>query len=137
MTDVLQEQQRITEVLTRYATGIDRRDWELFRSCFTADVHADYGAVGSWESLDAITAFMTTVHADMGHTLHRLSNMAIEVDGDAASARTYFDAFLVLGDGKTVVNAIGFYDDDLVRSMDGWRIAGRRFTQVHVRTLDV
>jgi 3-phenylpropionate/cinnamic acid dioxygenase small subunit len=137
MVDILHEQQRVAEVLTRYATGIDRRDWDLFRSCFTVDVHADYGAAGSWESLDAITAFMTTVHADMGHTMHRLSNMAIDVDGDAAAARSYVDAFLVLGDGKTAVNAIGFYDDDLVRTDEGWRIARRNFTQVHVRTLDV
>jgi hypothetical protein len=27
----------VTEVLVRYATGIDTRDWELFRSCFTDD----------------------------------------------------------------------------------------------------
>ena len=30
-------------MLVRYATGIDRRDWVLFRSCFTDDCEADYG----------------------------------------------------------------------------------------------
>jgi SnoaL-like domain len=28
------------------------------------------------------------------------------------------------------INAIGFYDDDLVRTDEGWRIARRTFTQV-------
>src|SRR5262249_57663457 len=116
---------------------VERRDGDRFGSCFTDDVDADYGAVGSWKSLDAITDFMTTVHAGMPHTLHRLSNMVIAVDGDRATARTYVDAFLVLADGANAVNAIGFYDDDLVRTAGGWRIARRRFTQVHVRTLDV
>jgi len=33
----------ITDVLVRYATGIDTKDWTLFRTCFTNDVSADYG----------------------------------------------------------------------------------------------
>ena len=28
-------------------------------------------------------------------------------------------------------HAAGFYDDDLVRTDDGWRIARRRYTMVH------
>ncbi|MDZ4268957.1 MAG: nuclear transport factor 2 family protein, partial [Mycobacterium sp.] len=33
------------------------------------------------------------------------------------------------------VNAAGFYDDDLVRTDAGWRLARRRFTTVLVRTI--
>ena len=35
-------EQDIAEVIVRYATGIDTRDWDLFRTCFTDDVQADY-----------------------------------------------------------------------------------------------
>ena len=31
----------VAEVLIRYGTGIDRRDWTLFRSCFAEDCDAD------------------------------------------------------------------------------------------------
>jgi 3-phenylpropionate/cinnamic acid dioxygenase small subunit len=127
--------QDIAEVLVRYATGIDRRDWELFRTCFTADVHAEYEGIGTWDSVDAITEFMTASHADMGYTMHRLSNLAIGVDGDTATARSYVDGVLMAPDGESGLNPIGFYDDDLVRTADGWRIAHRRFTMVHFRTL--
>ena len=48
----------VAEVLVRYATGIDRRDWTLFRSCFTADCDIDYGDIGVWHGADAITAYM-------------------------------------------------------------------------------
>ena len=65
----------IAEVLVRYATGINRRDWALFRTCFTEGVRAEYGDAGTWESVDEITEFMTNAHADMGHTLHQLSNI--------------------------------------------------------------
>ena len=40
----------IAEVLVRYATGIDRRDWTLFRTCFTDDCDADYGDIGTLHS---------------------------------------------------------------------------------------
>ncbi len=42
----------IADVLVRYATGIDRRDWTLFRSCFTDDCVADYGDIGVWHGAD-------------------------------------------------------------------------------------
>ena len=128
-------QHDVAEVLVRYATGVDRRDWDLFRSCFTDDVHAEYEGIETWESVDAITAYMETAHAEMGHTLHRLSNMSITVDGDTATARSYVDAVLMAADNRTGLNAIGYYDDELLRTASGWRIARRRFTMVHFRTL--
>ena len=47
---------------------------------------------------------MITSHADMGHTMHRLSNLAITVDGDTATARSYVDAILMAADGQTGLN---------------------------------
>jgi 3-phenylpropionate/cinnamic acid dioxygenase small subunit len=129
--------QDIAEVLVRYATGIDRRDWELFRSCFASDCLAEYEGIGTWESADAITAFMVSAHDGMGHTMHRISNIAIDVhgDGDRAVARSSVDGILMAADGQSGLNPIGFYDDELVRTPDGWRIARRTFTMVTFRTL--
>jgi 3-phenylpropionate/cinnamic acid dioxygenase small subunit len=129
--------QEIAEVLVRYATGIDRRDWDVFRSCFTADCLAEYEGIGTWKSADAITDFMETAHARMGHTMHRISNIAIDVyaDGDRAAARCYVDGMLMAADGESGFNPMGFYDDELVRTPDGWRIAHRTFTMVTFRTL--
>jgi 3-phenylpropionate/cinnamic acid dioxygenase small subunit len=127
--------QDIAEVLVRYTTGIDRRDWDLFRTCFTEDCRADYGGIGSWRGVDGITGYMVTAHAGMGHTLHRLSNIAVTVAGDVAEARSYVDAVVMAPDGSSGINAMGFYDDDLVRTGGGWRIAERHFTMVHVRPM--
>jgi len=128
------DRQDISELLVRYATGIDRRDWPLFRTVFTDDCELDYGEIGTWQGVDAVTDFMDKTHAMAGHTLHRLTNQAITVDGDKASARTYIDAVIMFGDNQSGVNAWGFYDDDVVRTADGWRIARRRFTQVRIAT---
>ena len=121
----------ITDVLVRYATGIDRRDWALFRSCFTDDCEADYGDIGRWQGAEAITDWMARTHEPCGHTLHRLTNLAVTVNGDAATARTYVDALIMFGADGGGTRAAGYYDDELVRTADGWRIARRRFTMVH------
>ncbi|WP_156686086.1 nuclear transport factor 2 family protein [Mycobacterium sp. Marseille-P9652] len=127
-----EDRQDIADLLVRYATGIDRRDWPLFRTVFTDDCELDYGVIGAWRGVDAVTQFMTEVHAMAGHTLHRLSNQAIAVDGDRATARTYVDALIMAADNRGCVNGIGFYDDECVRTPDGWRIARRQFTTVRV-----
>ena len=130
-----EDRQDISDLLVRYATGIDRRDWALFRTVFTDDCELDYGEIGVWNGIDAVTDFMEQVHAMAGHTMHRMSNQVITVDGDTAEARTYVDALIMAGDNKSGVNGIGFYDDEIVRTADGWRIARRRFTAVRVTTV--
>jgi uncharacterized protein (TIGR02246 family) len=130
-----EDRQDISDLLVRYATGIDRRDWALFRTVFTEDCELDYGEIGVWNGVDAVTDFMEQVHAMAGHTMHRLSNQEITVDGDKAAARTYIDGLIMAGDNKSGVNAIGFYDDEIVRTDAGWRIARRRYTQVRLTTV--
>jgi 3-phenylpropionate/cinnamic acid dioxygenase small subunit len=120
---------QISDVLIRYATGIDTKDWPLFRSCFTADVHADYGDIGVWHDVDGITDFMITSHRDMPSTRHMISNIAIAVDGDTATATSYVHAVLVLSaEPPSWIDAVGGYTDALVRTDDGWRIRARTFS---------
>ena len=125
----------ITEVLLRYATGIDRRDWATFRTAFTEDCVLDYGEIGSFTGVDAVTEFMDQSHAMAGHTMHRLSNIVISIAGDRATARTYVDGLILAADNASGVSAIGIYDDDLVRTDPGWRIARRVFTAVRITTV--
>jgi hypothetical protein len=119
----------IIDVLVRYATGIDRKDWPLFRTCFTDDVVADYGQFGQWADLSSLTDYMIGAHERMSQTVHSMSNFVVDVQGDEATAQTYVQAVLVFGDGSGRWNeAVGSYDDRLVRSPDGWRIRRRSFT---------
>jgi 3-phenylpropionate/cinnamic acid dioxygenase small subunit len=117
----------IAEVLVRYASGIDQRDWPLFRTCWTADVHADYEQVGQFTSAEALTDMMQMLHDPMGPTYHRMSNFAITVSGDRANARSYVHAVLMLvpGDSTNSFDAVGHYDDEFIRTDVGWRISRR------------
>ena len=129
-TDMRQD---ISDVLVRYAIAIDGRDWDLFRTCFTDDCQADYGQVGSWNDLDSLTDWMEKTHAVCGHTMHRITNQAITQNGETATARSYVDAVVMAADNKNGAQALGYYDDALIRTGQGWKIARRRFTLVLVR----
>jgi 3-phenylpropionate/cinnamic acid dioxygenase small subunit len=121
------DKEQIAEVLIRYATGIDSKDWPLFRSCWTDEIDVDYQQLGRFTSADALTEVMTRLHEDMGPTYHRLSNFVIAVDGDRATARSYVHAVLMLqpDDSTNWVDALGHYDDIFVRTQGGWRIRER------------
>jgi 3-phenylpropionate/cinnamic acid dioxygenase small subunit len=128
--------QDVADVLVRYATAIDRRDWALFRTCFTEDCDADYGDIGAWHGVDAITDWMERTHRGCGHTLHRITNQAITPNGDGVAARSYVDAIVMAADNRHGTRGVGYYDDELVRTDEGWKIARRRFTLVLLQ-LDV
>lgn len=129
--------QDVADVLVRYASGIDRRDWDRFRTCFTDDCAADYGAIGAWSGADAITDWMQQVHDQCGHTMHRITNQDVRPTGDGVSARSYVEAIVMGADNQAGVRVDGYYDDELVRTDDGWKIARRTFTTVLQSTIVV
>ncbi len=118
------DRQEIADVLVRYATGIDRRDWDLFRTCFTDDCVADYGDIGVWHGADEITAWMEEAHRDVRP--HAAPHHQPGGDADRRrrrQARCYVDAIVMGADNQSGVRAVGFYDDELVHTDDGWKIA--------------
>ncbi len=127
--------QEIADVLVRYATSIDRRDWGRFRTCFADACDVEYESAGAWSSAAEITAFMIDAHAAMGHTLHRLSTIDVVVIDASARAQCYVDAVLMAPDGRSGINSIGWYDDELARAAAGWQIVRRRFTSVRLVAL--
>jgi hypothetical protein len=117
----------IREIIDRYAVGIDVRDWELVRSCFVPGCHADYGRAGSWTAREPFVAWLDEIHRDVGPTMHRITNHQIHVDEGTATATSYFDALLQVEHGEhDLLHVVGTYDDELVRTDDGWRITSRR-----------
>jgi 3-phenylpropionate/cinnamic acid dioxygenase small subunit len=123
----------IVDVIYRYATTIDERQWTQFRTCWTDDAVTDYGDIGSWSSGDEITGFMERVHDRCTDTLHRISNPVVwEQDGKVLS-RAYVDAVLFLDNGKAM-HVIGRYEDEH-RQIDGeWRIGSRRYKGSYARS---
>ena len=125
----------VADLLVRYASGIDRRDWTLLRTCFTDDCVADYGDIGRWKSGDEITEWMRKTHDPLGHSLHRISNASFAWEGEAVAVRSYVDALVLLADNVRGAQSAGFYDDLVVRVGAEWKIARRTFTMVRLQVL--
>lgn len=123
------EKLEIQEVLVRYARALDERKPELFDDVFLADAELDYRAAGG--ICGDPGAWQEWVHGTMSRFdswQHLLTNFVIEVAGDRATAftRCYNPLQGQTPDGGSFVLHVGCnYDDQLVRTGDGWRIAKR------------
>ena len=119
----------IIAVLDRYAEVLDTRDWPGLAEVFTADVDMDFGA---WHgvSLDEVTANIRSFLDGCGPSQHLLGNYRVELEGDTATSRCYIRV-MHFGkgehEGKTY-EMWGEYEDELVRTPDGWRSCKRRAT---------
>lgn len=122
------ERAKINDLVLRYATGIDRRDWKLYRSIFADHLTLDFSS-WSGQPEDAMKADdwvagvrMTLEPFDA--TQHVLTNFVIAVDGDSAACCCYMTAnhHLVTGDLREMHSIGGYYDHRLRRDGDGWLI---------------
>lgn len=136
-TSVVTAEERfaILDTIYRYATGIDARDWALFRSAFADDATVDFG-FAQWSDGDSFTAFMKETHDPAGRTLHRMSNTVVTRTGTGElTARTYGDAVVLQADNVSGTIANAWYDDAFVGSENGFRIRSRTVHMISMRTI--
>ncbi len=79
----------ISEVQIRYATGVDMRDWALYRSCFTDEIETDFSSAGGttpqrMKADDWVEYARRTING-MKATQHMITNHVITLDGDEAT----------------------------------------------------
>ena len=109
------------DLLNRYATAVDRRDWQQYRSIFTADAEIDYTSAGGIAgTVDEIVEFLSTSLEMFEMTQHLVSNIDLEVNGESATVTAMFNNPMRLPGGDTWFTG-GWYHHDLVRTPDGWR----------------
>ena len=109
------------DLLTRYATAVDRRDWEQYRSIFTADAEIDYTSAGGIAgTVDEVVEFLSTSLELFEMTQHLVSNIDLEVNGESATVTAMFNNPMRLPGGDTWFTG-GWYHHALVRTPDGWR----------------
>ncbi|MDT5005083.1 MAG: hypothetical protein QOJ24_2259 [Mycobacterium sp.] len=81
----------IAALLSAYARAVDTKDWQLYRSVFTDDAHIDYSSDVFTGSLDgAIEFFDGDFSALVTMSMHYITNIESEIDGDTAQVRAMF-----------------------------------------------
>jgi hypothetical protein len=128
-TTLLLERLEIQDLMYRYGMAVDRRDEKLYRQVFTEDARIDYTDSGGIDAdLDTVVSWLMDALAPFAGLQHNMTNHFVDIDGDTARACTYFVAHHSLPDGagaEAVLTLGGFYQDRLVRTGAGWRIAER------------
>ena len=112
----------INALLTRYARAVDSKDWELYRSVFTPDAHIDYTSAGAVAgSRDEVAEWLTAGFAAIPWSMHYITNVEAEIDGDTATVRAMFYNPMQLPGMSEMSACGGYYHHELVRTPDGWR----------------
>jgi hypothetical protein len=132
----LSDMREIVDVMNRYTTALDTRNWEMLGATMSPDGQADFGNVagaGVLESPQALVDECRRDLQDLDATQHLQGNYVVEVTGDTAKASCYlqashWDAGLPSGDHFVVWAK---YSDDFVRTEIGWRIKMRRLERIH------
>lgn len=117
----------ITRLLHRYCGMLDRMDLAMVPELFTEDCVVVYGPEARMQSRGA-AALASSLRRlwRFARTSHHLSNIEVDFEAeDVASARSYVLAWHQEGDGGSRT-LYAHYDDRLVRTPAGWRIAERR-----------
>lgn len=117
-----------TETVYRYATGIDTRDWALYRSIFADEVTLDFtsyrpGPVRTI-SADDWVAGLIPLFTGLAATQHSMTNPLTVVTGDSADVTMYMQAHHVFDadDPDSYYTIGGYYEDRLVRRDGRWQI---------------
>lgn len=129
----LSDRREIEDVLIKYAMSLDARDWTALEDVFLPDAVAK---LGHYECANREEIVATCRNALSGLTCsqHIVTNFTVTVDGDTAASMCYLHAQhnYLPAVGLTNFIVAGSYNDKLVRTDGGWRIADRHLKQIWV-----
>jgi hypothetical protein len=125
----------LQDLLISYSEAIDRREFDELDDIFTADAYIDYrdtgGIDGQYPQIKAWLA--ETLPTYFEGNAHMLGLPAIKLAGDTATGRTFcFNPMVLKGEKPKVMQVGVWYDDEFVRTADGWRL----FRRVEVKLYD-
>jgi len=124
----------ILETIYCYATGVDTKDWALYRSIFTDEIEVDFS---SWDGrparrikADEWLAAVKALFPGLDASQHSMTNPRVAIDGDRATCVMYVHAahFLRNDEGDSEFTIGGYYTDQLVRTPAGWKLCGVKLT---------
>jgi hypothetical protein len=120
----------IQQLLVDYSSAIDKRRFDDLDLVFTDDAYIDYRAMGGIDGVyPDVKKWLSEVLPNFPAYSHLIGNFDVKVTrdpaGDTASSRILCFNPMVLGaDGQVMFCGL-WYDDEFVRTADGWRMTRR------------
>jgi len=89
---------------------------------FTDDAKADFGAYGTYEGKEALARFFKEmVPGVLSYAAHMVHNPIIEVEGDGAGGRWYFEVPCTLREPNRAAWIQGRYEEEYGKVGGGWK----------------
>jgi 3-phenylpropionate/cinnamic acid dioxygenase small subunit len=126
----LEDYQAIQEMLAIYMVAEDSNDWKTYSSLFAKNGELMFqknhwvGPERIYQGMKAAQDAPNSVLARRG-LRHSLSNIDIRLDGDRAHVISRWIVMSRQADGRPLVGATGYLDDNLVREDGAWKFARR------------
>ncbi|HEY2773150.1 MAG TPA: nuclear transport factor 2 family protein [Candidatus Binatia bacterium] len=131
----LADRLEIEDLLVRYSTALDTKNYDLLDDVFTPDGIGDYTAGGGFKgTVPELKQWLTVALGIFTVVQHLVTNVAVEISGDEATSTCYLFNPLgyPAGEGLETMRAGGIYRDRLVRTAAGWRIRERVLTMLYL-----
>lgn len=112
----------IQQQLTNYTIGVDFKDWDRFRTVFTADADIDYtNSTPLRGTPDEIVAVFEPTFAMIPWMQHFITNVDYDFQGDECTVRAFFYNPSQMPGHEGVSHHYGYYDHVFVKTADGWK----------------
>lgn len=123
----LLDHQAIVDTAIRYTWALDQKRWDDLDDVFTPDARTFLMRTEPETGIDEIKERIRSSLAPLDDSQHIVSNHQVVLDGDTATHRCYLHAQHIFNDveGSPLFVVAGRYEDDMVRTADGWRITKR------------
>ena len=127
----------IQQLLVDYSTAIDQRRFDDLDGVFTPDAYIDYRALGGIDGrYPEVKDWLSKVLPSFPVYAHMLGNFSVRIDGDTASSRVIcFNPMVLPGDNDQVLFCGLWYDDEFVRTPEGWRMTRRVESKVFQKVM--
>ena len=121
----------IVSLTVKYCWALDERDWDSLSEVFSSDAYAKYG-VTEHKGIDSIIEKCQKALLPLDFSHHLVTNHVVELEGDEATCKCYFQAQHVRNSTPGGVNFIiaGKYEDELTRINGEWKISSRVLTKI-------
>jgi ketosteroid isomerase-like protein len=118
-----QERIALQDVMLNYAAGVDDRDFDQYRACFTEDVSVIGMGPEPVNGLDNWMKFVRQALSKYSSTQHMLGPQLAQINGESATTRTDVTALHVLDQGAAKTFTLwATYRSEMIKVQGQWKI---------------
>lgn len=130
---LLLDLEQLRQLKYRYFRAVDTKDWDLVADCFVPEATATYPQQVCG-SRDEIIGFLSGAMTPEMVTIHHGHHPEVEVDGDRGTGRWYLHDKVLVPSYRYCLEGAAIYDDEYVRTDDGWRMSHTGYQRVYEST---